>query len=204
MTASTPCASSQRASSTVVAEDRIFAPQPRTRATRSAEGRPKWKLTTGGRNGSNASAASHSKGGARSRAGRIGRPRPCRARRSTGASAFAPGRLAFGVRRRLRVAEEVHVERLRGLRPDRRSSRRMPSQSEHRAGQRAQAARVRHRDGERAALNARHRRLDDWELDTEQLCQRHTHGRLALLRRTCPRQSQPSAPATASEPSAWR
>ena len=41
-------ASSQRASSTVVAEERIFAPHARTRASKSATGRPKWKLTTGG------------------------------------------------------------------------------------------------------------------------------------------------------------
>jgi hypothetical protein len=41
MIASTPWASSQRASSTVVADDRIFAPQLLTRAMRSGAGRPK-------------------------------------------------------------------------------------------------------------------------------------------------------------------
>ena len=41
MIASTPCASSQRASSTVVAEEKIFAPERLTRASKSADGRPK-------------------------------------------------------------------------------------------------------------------------------------------------------------------
>src|SRR5918995_1566802 len=58
MTASTPCASSQRASSTVVAEEKILAPSARTRASSSFAGRPKWKLTTAGRNSASTSAAS--------------------------------------------------------------------------------------------------------------------------------------------------
>ena len=62
MTASTPCASSQRASSTVVADDSTLAPQPRTRASSSGDGRPKWKLTTGGANAASNSAVSASNG----------------------------------------------------------------------------------------------------------------------------------------------
>ena len=48
MIASTPRASSQRASSTVVADDRIFAPQPRTRASRSVRGQTEVKAHHGG------------------------------------------------------------------------------------------------------------------------------------------------------------
>ena len=58
MTASTPWASSQRASSTVVALDSTLAPQPFTRASRAGSGRPKWKLTTRGWKGSTMSAIS--------------------------------------------------------------------------------------------------------------------------------------------------
>ncbi len=48
ITASQPRASSQRASSTVVAEETTLAPAARTRASSAASGRPKWKLTTSG------------------------------------------------------------------------------------------------------------------------------------------------------------
>jgi len=48
MIASQPCASSQIASSTVVADDRITAPVARTRASSAGAGNPKWKLTTSG------------------------------------------------------------------------------------------------------------------------------------------------------------
>src|SRR5215472_15630688 len=50
MIASHPWSSSQRASSTEVAEEVIFAPALRTRATKFLSGRPKWKLTTSGWN----------------------------------------------------------------------------------------------------------------------------------------------------------
>ena len=62
MMASTPWACSHSASSTVVALDSTLAPQARTRASNWGEGRPKWKLTTGGRNGSTRSAISSLKG----------------------------------------------------------------------------------------------------------------------------------------------
>ena len=62
ITASTPRASSQRASSTVVADAITFEPQPFTRARSCGAGSPKWKLTTAGRNGCSASAASALKG----------------------------------------------------------------------------------------------------------------------------------------------
>ncbi len=48
ITASQPRASSQRASSTVVADERIFAPVPFIRSTNLDSGSPKWKLTTSG------------------------------------------------------------------------------------------------------------------------------------------------------------
>ena len=53
-----PARSSHRASSTVVADEITFAPQPRTRASSSADGSPKWKLTTAGRTPPSTSAAS--------------------------------------------------------------------------------------------------------------------------------------------------
>ena len=55
--ASTPCASNQRASSTVVAEDSTLAPHFFTCFSNSGVGRPKWKLTTAGLNSSRTSAA---------------------------------------------------------------------------------------------------------------------------------------------------
>ena len=62
MIASTPWDSSQRASSTVVAEERIFAPMLRTRSSNAGFGRPKWKLTTAGLNAASTSAAASLKG----------------------------------------------------------------------------------------------------------------------------------------------
>ena len=48
--------------STVVAEDSTFAPHDLTWASRSAEGSPKWKLTTAGLNWATTSATSDEKG----------------------------------------------------------------------------------------------------------------------------------------------
>jgi hypothetical protein len=62
MTASTPCDSSQRASSTVVAEETMRRPVARTRASSAGAGRPKWKLTTAGRTASTTAALSASNG----------------------------------------------------------------------------------------------------------------------------------------------
>ena len=62
MIASQPCSSSQTASATVVAEETIFAPVARTRSRSAGSGRPKWKLTTSGRNSSTSAQKASSKG----------------------------------------------------------------------------------------------------------------------------------------------
>jgi hypothetical protein len=62
MIASTPCASSHNASSTVVADDKTLEPIAFTRPSNSADGKPKWKLTTAGLNSLRTSAASALKG----------------------------------------------------------------------------------------------------------------------------------------------
>ena len=104
---------------------------------------------------------------------RESRRRRCRARRSRARAPPARPPRASAIGRRRRVAEEVHVERLawsaRGSRPAR---SRMRLDGEQRARQRAEAAGVRHRDRERAALHAGHRRLDDRELDAQKFLER--------------------------------
>ncbi len=62
ITPSTPCASSQRASATVVAEERVKAPAALTRASKPGCGKPKWKLTTAGRASSTTTHMASSKG----------------------------------------------------------------------------------------------------------------------------------------------
>ncbi|MNF07573.1 hypothetical protein D3C80_2077830 [compost metagenome] len=62
MIASQPLRSSQAASSTVVALDSTLAPLAFTRCSSSACGRPKWKLTTSGRNASTSRQLCSSKG----------------------------------------------------------------------------------------------------------------------------------------------
>jgi hypothetical protein len=61
MMASTPRASSQRASAAVVAELMITQPASLTRVTKASSGRPKWKLTTSGLSSSTASQKTASK-----------------------------------------------------------------------------------------------------------------------------------------------
>ena len=171
MIASTPRASSQRASSTVVADDTIFAPDARTRASRSSAGSPKWKLTTAGLNSSSTPATSRLNG---SRPGPVAiafGSIPCSAR--VGGQRRVPPAFVVRVRFGLRMAEEVDV-----VRPRRRGAEGSQLVADavdvqHGAGQRSQAAGVRHGDGERAALHTRHRRLNDRQLDAEHLLKRH-------------------------------
>src|SRR5262245_57108230 len=71
------------------------------------------------------------------------------------------------------VAEEVDVERVGGLRLDCRQLAAHRIESQHGAGKRGQPPRVGHRDGERAALNAGHRRLNDGKCDAEEILEDH-------------------------------
>ena len=82
-----------------------------------------------------------------------------------------PRRVAFGTGRGRRVAEEIHVERLAALGPDCADLVADGLGRQQRARERAQAAGLRDRNGERAALNTGHGRLHDGELDAEELLQ---------------------------------
>ena len=62
ITASTPRASSHRASAVVVAEEITLAPEALTRSSSAGSGRPKWKLTTSGRSASTRAQKLSSKG----------------------------------------------------------------------------------------------------------------------------------------------
>ena len=136
-------------------------------ADRSGSSRPRARTRRA------ASAASALNG---SRPGPAGsRPDRCRTPRSTARAPRAIAARAPGLGAAA-VAEEVHVERPCVCARIAVSSPRMRVDREHRARQRAQAARVAHRDRQRAALHAGHRRLDDRELDAEQLAERHVAG----------------------------
>ena len=80
MMPSAPCASSQRASATLVALDSTIAPVTLTASSSGAGGRPKWKLTTGGRCFCNSVSAVSSKGRRPGSAGISAAVRPKRAR----------------------------------------------------------------------------------------------------------------------------
>ena len=86
---------------------------------------------------------------------------------------LSPGRFAPGIRRGRDVAEEVHVEWLAGLRLDFRELAAHGIGAEHGAGQRAETARVAYGHRQRAALRARHGRLDDRKVYAEELGQFH-------------------------------
>ena len=92
-----------------------------------------------------------------------------------------PGRVACGVRQRVRVAEEVDVVRPAGPRPQRDQLVAQGLETQHRAGQRAEPAGVGDGDGQRAALHAGHRGLDQGQLGAEQRLQRDH----AILRVAC-------------------
>ena len=77
----------------------------------------------------------------------------------------SPTGFAFGARRRRCVAEKVDVVRLCRVRRDVRQLCAHGVWIEHRAGKRAEAARVRHGNGHAAVLDTGHRRLNDRELD---------------------------------------
>ena len=147
MIASTPRASSQRASSTVVADERTFAPQrPHPREQLAPTGSPKWKLTTGGRNSLEHVGGLVASNGARPAPAGIAadvEPELRVVRRERG----APRGLARGVGRRRRVAEEVDVERPRRLRADRRELGAHRVEGEH---ARTAASRARRRSTRRS------------------------------------------------------
>ena len=170
MMASTPRASSQRASSTVVADDRIFAPQLAHAAPADRrDGRPKWKLTTGGLNSLEHVSASASNGDATGPPGSRSASMPSSARYGARTARHRASRSALAS---ARVAEEVDVERPPGLRSNRRQLPAHGIRVQHRARQRAEAAGVGDRDRQRAALHAGHRRLDDRRLDAQERLQR--------------------------------
>ena len=108
MTTSQPWLSSQTASATIVADDITTAPVARTRSTSSGAGRPKWKLTTSGRQRSTSRQASSSNGC-------LGGPDDARARSTPSSRRSARAiRTTRRARRRdlgCHVAEEVDVQR---------------------------------------------------------------------------------------------
>ena len=133
MMASTPCASSQRASSTVVAEDRTFAPQRFTRASRSR--RRQAEVEAHDRRAGTGSTHRRPLGAER----HARRQRPRRRRRRCRSSAVVGRQRArhaasrAGVGRGRRVAEEVHVEGRVGCRADGRQLVAQRVRRQHRA-----------------------------------------------------------------------
>ena len=173
MMASTPRASSQRASSTVVADESTFR-APRTDACQQILRRQSEVKADDGR----------FEIGERVRGFRVERRSP-RARqdliridaalREIRRERGPPRRLPPNIFRRLGVTEEVYIERLRRLGADRRQLVADVVDREERAGQGAEAARVRHRDRECTALNARHGRLNDGQLDSQKFLEAWGH-----------------------------
>ena len=78
-----------------------------------------------------------------------------------------PDRFALGAGLGLGMTEEVHVERLRGLRSYGRQLVAHAVRPEHGAGKRPEPARVGNRHGERTSLHAGQRGLDDRERDPD-------------------------------------
>ena len=141
ITASTPRCSSQSASSTVVALERMRAPLARTRSSSGSSGSPKWKLTTGGRSSSISSAA---RGVERKAAGTGGHRVDVEAELAVvRRERLAPRRVARRVGDGRAVAEEVEVERHRS--GPQRGSRRSRAGSRPRRASRTAASRGRRR-----------------------------------------------------------
>lgn len=93
-----PCASSQRASASVVIDARIFAPRARTCASSSGAGRPKCKLATGYAKALNTSAAAALKGARRpGRDGLLSNPKLLVVRRQQRAQAASRSASGGGV-----------------------------------------------------------------------------------------------------------
>jgi hypothetical protein len=80
----------------VVAEDSTLVPQPLTRASSAAEGRPKWKLTTGGRKGSIRSAMASLKGARPPPSGMLAGSMPNSAWKGASAARHRASRAASG------------------------------------------------------------------------------------------------------------
>ena len=95
----------------------------------------------------------------------------CKVRRKRG----APDRFPLDAELGVGMAEEVHIERLRGVRTDRCELLTHVVQAEHRARKRAKPTCVGHRHCKCTALNTRHRGLNDRERDSKELLQSHSH-----------------------------
>src|SRR5438445_5259037 len=85
----------------------------------------------------------------------------------------SPDRLALGIRRGGSVAKEVHVERFAGLRLDFRELLAHGTEAEHRTRQRAETTCIGYGHRQRAALHARHGRLNDRKVNAKKLGQFH-------------------------------
>jgi hypothetical protein len=99
-----------------------------------------------------------------------------------------PCGFALPVELGLHMAKEIHVERLRGLRTQRRQLPAHRVDTQQGAGKRAEAAGVGNRDRERAALHARHRGLNDRKLYSKEILQNHCPSH-ALKRESRPRRA---------------
>ncbi len=95
---------------------------------------------------------------------------------------LSPGRLARGVRLGWAMAEEVDVEGPAGARADGAELRPELVRRQQRAGQRAEAAGFCHRYRQLGALGSGHRRLDDRQLDPEEVLYPCVRPHDALLR----------------------
>ena len=87
-----------------------------------------------------------------------------------------PGPFTLGVGLGPSMAEEVHVEGARGLRPNARQLAAQGVHTEHGRRKRTEPSCSRHGDGQRAVLHACHRRLNYRVLDPEELLQKHRSG----------------------------
>ena len=165
MMASAPCASSQRASSTVVADDSTLAPQPsRARAARR-DGRPKWKLTTARPERPRARRPCASSNGCAPGAGAGRSPGRCRTPGST-----ARARRASRPRARRRASGGVWQKKLTlngacGAAPrSAASSARSASGASIAQGSEPSPPALATAIASALALHARHRRLDERQL----------------------------------------
>ena len=167
MTASTPRASSQRASAAVVAELRTRAPAALTRLTRPGSGRPEVEahdlgprllhhVAEGGIE-RRAIARRHRRGGIDPELAIIGR------------KPLAPSRFTRVVELRRRVAEEVEIDRLLRARADFSHLLADLIGIEHGAGQRSERTRFGRLGGKLPVHGAGHGRLHDGKLDVEKL-----------------------------------
>src|SRR2546425_5256571 len=110
----------------------------------------------------------------------------CKVRRKRG----APDRFPLDAELGVGMAEEVHIERLRGVRTDRCELLTHVVQAEHRARKRAKPTCVGNCHCQCAALNTRHRGLNDRERYSKELLQSHSQVSLVFAVAT-PEMAQP-------------